>query len=699
MQKSLAVLATGRKSSLVMADQIRHIFPHDAVAVSSFCLADLSSSSNLPVKTDLALISCKRTVDVLSAFIPPSVPTIIARRTLRLDVLDKLIALTPGTKTLLVTKTEIGTEEALETIDEMGLLNISVHSFLTDDYDVCSSITTILLFDEPETIPSWASKIIDLGVREVELSSLVEIAYKLNKPLKLNIPISIQYLQEIVQRSQRLAKSIKLVEMLNRQLSVVLNNVTDCLIVIDPDCTIRFLNDAALKFIGLDQDAAVGKPLYQIVPELRKAVTISGQLSGENVLTIGNQIFHINLQTVKDSTGQNIRSIITLRKTTEVIKMEIEVRQALRTRGYVAKYTFDNIIGESPAIKEAIYAAKKLAISDLNVLIYGENGTGKELFAHSIHSASLLRDGPFIAVNCAALSPSLLESELFGYEEGAFTGARRGGKPGLIEQANGGTIFFDEIGDFPLEAQTRLLRVIQEKMIMRIGSTRLLPVNARIIAATNKNLPDMIDKGAFRQDLFYRLFVAPLRIPPLRKRKPDIPLLLRHFMRETAINDSYLDYELLDRAEQYPWPGNIRELYSLIQYASVIGEDKDSFKKAFLNRFYGFRDVLPTLPVNLLPEEMPLYMDILAIFAEAKQRDHHLGRRSLSKHLQLRYPMISEQTLRNKIAKLTKAGFLTSGRGRQGTQITSSGEGFIAKMDKIQYANGFWSQEGSAEMR
>jgi sigma-54 dependent transcriptional regulator, acetoin dehydrogenase operon transcriptional activator AcoR len=170
-------------------------------------------------------------------------------------------------------------------------------------------------------------------------------------------------------------------------------------------------------------------------------------------------------------------------------------------------------------------------------------------------------------------------------------------------------------------------------------------------------------------------------------------------MRETNINDSYLDYELLDRIEQYPWPGNIRELYSLIQYASVICEDKDSFKKTFLNRFYGFRDVLTALPVNLRHEELPLYMDILAIFAEAKQRDHHLGRRALSKHLELRYPMMSEQILRNKIAKLTKAGFVTSGRGRQGTQITSSGEVFIAKMEKIQHANGFWSQEGLAEMR
>ena len=682
MQKSLAVFAIGEKSSIFMAEQIRQIFSSDAVTVSSYCLEELKNFPAAPVEADLALISCKRSEDTLTPFIAPSVPKIIANRTLKLDVIDKLIDLPPGTKTLLVTKTKIGTDEATQTIDEIGLSNILVHSFFTDDYDICSSINTILLFDEPEQIPPWATNIIDLGVREVELSSLVEIATRLNEPLKINIPVSIHYLQEIVQRSQRLLKSIKSTEQLYRQLNVVLNNIKDCLIVVDPDNSIRFLNDAALEFIGPNSNLAIGKPLNQIIPELKEINQFSAPT--ESIIAIGNQTFHLHTQLVKDTLGQHISSIITMRNTTEVIRMENEIRQALKARGYIAKYTFDKIIGNSKSILDTIHTAKKLASSDLSVMIYGENGTGKELFAHSIHSASPRANGPFVAVNCAALSTSLLESELFGYEEGSFTGAKKGGKPGLIEQANGGTIFFDEIGDIPLDAQTRLLRVIQEKAIMRIGSTRVIPVNIRIIAATNKNLNDMIEKGEFRQDLFYRLYVAPLRVPPLRNRLDDIPQLIIYFMRENNVGD-YLSEELLMQMSKYHWPGNIRELQSVIQYASVMGEDRASFTKAIMDRINpnNSQSIQSVIPIILEPKDLPLYVDILKKFSEAKVQNIHLGRRSLYKHLELFYPSMTEQSIRNRIVKLAKAGFLDSGTGRQGTQITASGEAFIIKATKF----------------
>ncbi len=683
MQKSIAVLATGKKSSQVMAEQIRQVFSNDAIEVTPYWFDELRHNPRSPIMADLALLSCNAVREVLSPFIHPTVPLLIANRTLRLDVIDQLVELPAGCKTLLVTKTAIGTTEALETLGEIGFSHFSIHSFLTDDYDLCASITTILLFDEPEQIPAWATKVIDLGVREIELSSLVALAHELNEPLKTNIPISIQYLQEIVHRSQRMLKSAKSIDLLNRQLSVVLNNVTDCLIVVDADFIIRFLNDTAQAFLGLQSSQVIGQPLQQLIPELQEAISFEYEWQPDkSVVTIAEQAYHVDIQTLEDVEGQQISAIVTLRNVTEVLRMETEVRQALRKRGYVAQYTFDHIVGDSSTIKEVIGVAAKLAGSDLNVLIHGENGTGKELFAHSIHSDSPRASGPFIAVNCAALSPTLLESELFGYEDGAFTGAKKGGKSGLIEQADKGTLFLDEIGDITLEAQTKLLRVIQERALMRIGGGRVIPVNIRIIAATNKDLQDMVEKGQFRQDLFYRLFVAPLYIPPLRDRPEDIPALLESIMQEYHIVRNCIDSELLDCLRRYSWPGNIRELSNVIQYAGVISDSPSAFKKAVFSRIHNRRASSAVFPIDLQPEDITLYISILNVFAEAGQKKIRIGRSSLCDHLQLQHPAITEQALRSRIAKLTNAGFLESGVGRQGTRITDSGELFRRRYSK-----------------
>ncbi|HWR30093.1 MAG TPA: sigma 54-interacting transcriptional regulator [Negativicutes bacterium] len=683
MQKSIAVLATGKKSSQVMAEQIRQVFSNDAITVTPYWLDELRHNPRPPIVADLALLSCNAVKEVLSPFIHPTVPLLIANRTLRLDVIDQLLELPIGCKTLLVTKTTVGATEALETLGEIGFSQLSVHSLLIDDYAICASITTVLLFDEPEQIPKWATKVIDLGVREIELSSLVALAHKLNEPLKTNIPISIQYLQEIVHRSQRMLKSAKTVELLNRQLSVVLNNVTDCLIVVDADFIIRFLNDTAQAFLGLQSREAVGQSLQQLIPELQEIVSLEYDCSPEKrVVTLAERTYHVDLQTLNDVEGQQISAIITLRNVTEVLRMENEVRQALRKRGYVSQYTFANIVGNSSTIQEAVGVATKLSASDLNVMIHGENGTGKELFAHSIHSASPRASGPFIAVNCAALSPTLLESELFGYEDGAFTGAKKGGKSGLIEQADKGTLFLDEIGDITLEAQTKLLRVIQERALMRIGGGRIIPVNIRIIAATNKDLQDMVAKGQFRQDLFYRLFVAPLYIPPLRDHSEDIPAMLESFMQEYHIAGSYIDNELLECLRSYSWPGNIRELSNIVQYAGVISDSSSSFKKAIFNRIHSWRENSTRFPIDLQPEDLPLYISILNVFAEAGQKNLRIGRQSLCNHLRLQHPAITEQSLRSRIAKLANAGFLESGVGRQGTQITNSGELFRSQYTK-----------------
>jgi PAS domain S-box-containing protein len=258
-----------------------------------------------------------------------------------------------------------------------------------------------------------------------------------------------------------------------------------------------------------------------------------------------------------------IHDISEIRKLTK----ELEHAKSL-IRQLSAKYTFDDIIGESELIKAAIAQAMHAADTPATVLLRGESGTGKELFAHAIHNVSSRNSGSFVRVNCAAIAESLLESELFGYETGAFTGAVKGGKKGYFEEADGGTIFLDEIGDINPGVQAKLLRVLQEKEIVRVGDTKPIAINVRVIAATNANLEQRIKEGSFREDLYYRINVVPIFVPPLRGRKEDIPLLTAHFRKKLGLEFgrrvAEITPQVVDIFMNYDWPGNIRELENVV---------------------------------------------------------------------------------------------------------------------------------------
>lgn len=260
-----------------------------------------------------------------------------------------------------------------------------------------------------------------------------------------------------------------------------------------------------------------------------------------------------------------------------IVARERDFPKAEKVIGMKTSFCFDNIIGESAVIKEAIVTAKDLAFSNENILLTGESGTGKELFAQAIHSA-YKPDGPFIALNCAAFPRSLIESELFGYEQGAFTGAEKHGRPGKIEMANGGTLFLDEIGDMPVDVQAILLRVLQDKQVVRIGSVKYKPVDFRIIAATNQNLKQLIDEKRFRQDLYFRLAVLPLTIPPLREREGDIELLSRYFLEKYCLKNNLTVPEMTPEVQRMfrenQWPGNVRELENAIAYSLSMSRGK-----------------------------------------------------------------------------------------------------------------------------
>ena len=277
--------------------------------------------------------------------------------------------------------------------------------------------------------------------------------------------------------------------------------------------------------------------------------------------------------------GEKRATYVSLRLVEDIRRTEKKVRGKLQEKGLIAKYSFSDIVAEDVVMKQLIAKALRYAKVEGNVLLTGETGTGKELFVQSMHNASPRRDKPFVAVNCAALSEQLLESELFGYTEGAFTGASKGGKTGLFELAQGGTIFLDEIGEMPIRFQAKLLRVIQERVIRKIGGDEYIPVDVRIMSATNQNIPDLIEKGLFRRDLYYRINLLAIHIPPLRERREDIPLIFKRFVekKSKALNivEPMVERDAMEDLKKYSWPGNIRELRNVAERAVIFSMSKN----------------------------------------------------------------------------------------------------------------------------
>ncbi|HEW91834.1 MAG TPA: AAA family ATPase [Thermotogaceae bacterium] len=312
---------------------------------------------------------------------------------------------------------------------------------------------------------------------------------------------------------------------------------------------------------------------------------IRNQKSYEEVFSQGNEKYYVDLKSLNEG-----RKIITIRKAIELEKAERYIRKNLRAKGFVAKHTFEDIIGKSEMLKRVIIKAKSFAQSDANVILFGESGSGKELFAQSIHNASPRKGNPFVAINCATLPKDLLESELFGYVEGAFTGAKKE-KMGLFELAHKGTLFLDEIDQIPFELQGKLLRAIEEKEILKVGGSSLVPVDTRIISATNIDPEILIRNNKLRLDLYSRLSVLLLRIPPLRERREDISELLGYFIRifeqKYSVKVPKPDEEKIKKLMDYSWPGNVRELQNFVERITIL-YGTDSFEEAFCE----FEDLL-----------------------------------------------------------------------------------------------------------
>lgn len=405
-----------------------------------------------------------------------------------------------------------------------------------------------------------------------------------------------------VKEAKNLAQALRKEKEKSQLAEAILDYTLNGLVATDAQGNLIVFNSAAEKILGLQAAQVIGRPVEEALPFLGLDQILKTRLPQVGVIEQYNSLeIVINRVPLGDSEEIN-GSLATFSKVSDIQKAEQKIRLLNKQKGFTAKANFSDIVGKSKAIRGEVQKAKSYAKTNSNILICGETGVGKEIFAQSIHNFSLRQDGPFVAINCAALPENLLESELFGYEEGAFTGSRKGGKTGLFELAHQGSIFLDEIGEISPSLQARLLRVLQEKEVLRIGGERVIPIDVRIIAATNIKLEEKLS-GYFRPDLYYRLNVFQLKIPPLRERIEDAIDLFMYFLKKhyniTNHNDIISELAISVLA-CYSWPGNVRELQNVAERFALF------FKKS--GKISG--DVVRELLVTAVGEDN-LFDDLL----------------------------------------------------------------------------------------
>lgn len=369
----------------------------------------------------------------------------------------------------------------------------------------------------------------------------------------------------------------------------IINLLAERVVVVDRNGMILYINEGYCEFIGTTVEEAINRPVQDVIENSRMHIVAqTGQTELAALQSInGSEMIANRFPLFENGEIVGALGSVMFRNPEEWqmyktkiqnLVEELNYYQAKAQRDLQSKYNFNDLIGDSPAFLSVKKLAQRISGSNSSVLLIGESGTGKELFAHAIHNNSMCASGPFVAINCSSIPEHLLESELFGYEEGAFTGAKKGGKKGQFEIANGGTLFLDEIGDMPLSMQSKLLRVLQEKEIYRVGGQTSISVDVRIIAATHRDLEKMVKEGKFRQDLYYRLNVIKIEIPPLRRRKEDIIPISHFLLKKLGIkfyrNSIELSSEVAGKLRQHFWPGNIRELENVLERSINVMDGK-----------------------------------------------------------------------------------------------------------------------------
>ncbi|MEW6696355.1 MAG: sigma-54 interaction domain-containing protein [Bacillota bacterium] len=654
----------------------------EKIKVTGYTLEDDEAQK---IEGKVVLISCTSIVaDVFKKFrLDKEAHIIVARRSIDKAGIEQLLRVKPGTRATVIVGHPAASAVTIEAIRRLGISYIDLineQDFYSGDDQVDIIITPGKMNRIKSDIP-----LININILNLDVTTVVEVLMALNLYDKYQSQVSHSYTSPIIELSQDLQHALTEISNMKNQLEALVNASHDGVVLVNKELEVLAINDAACSMFKLKKGQTIGT----CYSEGAGFPCDWSHILNNNVIKHAENSLIIGVTPVCTSDIE-IGRVVTFRDVTEIQRLEQIVRKKSSERGHVAHYSFKDIVGESPEMTATKNIAAQIASTEGTILIYGESGVGKELFAQAIHRNSKRKKGPFVAINFSALPDNLVESELFGYEEGAFTGARKGGKPGFFELAHGGTIFLDEIGDANPYIQTRLLRVLQEKEVMRVGSTKVIPVDVRVIAASNKYLLDLVKNNRFREDLYYRLNVLPLSIPPLRSRGNDIKLIFEQLCKQKGVA-----FELTSQAWElllnHCWPGNIRELKNLIDYLDCTRSyneviDINDFPMHLIESVnscpipvaVNSNPAAVNVPSqseeveNLLKIEEPTKVQKIELLKKIylnQQKGINSGRRSLTNA----FPGITEARLRLVLKELAGQDLIEMNRGRKGTLLTKKG--------------------------
>lgn len=664
--KEIAVVVS-KKSNICLAENIKQdlfeVFGN-SVKINTYFLDMMDKADE--IKADAVLTLTSSVVSNVKNHVKDFNNIIAVTRTLSREAVDKINKIPKNSKILVVSDMLETTYEVVTLIYQLGIHRLDLIPYIensTNPKEFQIAITPGV----DHKVLNEIKTVIDIGNRKLDAQTFFNLFNLLNINDDIVNKNLINYMNDLVEKNTGIKKKYLTSYLLSEALKKVVKASTEGILLIDTEDEIVYCNSKAIQILGnrigngIRLYECLDKDMYELL-ESENFVQELIKIDHEDVLVNKTVLYSL------DEISGYYFSFNTVRNINEI---RTDLSSHLREKGLFARYTFDTIVYKSEIMKICIDNAKKIALTDSTVLINGETGTGKELLAQSIHNYSKRSNKPFVAVNCAALPESLLESELFGYEGGAFTGSKKEGKLGIFEQANKGTIFLDEIGDMPLSLQARLLRVIQEKQIMRIGSNKVIDIDVRIITATNKILKHEVKKGNFREDLFYRLNVLPISIPPLRERPEDILVLFQHFIGAGSI----LTPEIKQHILNYSWPGNIRELknvadyYKLMKNVNIILDCPD------------LKEYRQTQLINYsFPADRKTISAILCILLDHNNRGEGIGRNKLIMELKAIRESVSENKLEKIFRYLKENEYITREKGRGGVRLTQKGIDFYREI-------------------
>lgn len=677
------IVCISKRNSQILKNQLDNLFGD----LITFEAVAYQENFNTLIGCDLVLASGNKVANLISRFLMQKTQILIIRRTIQKKSLERLSSIPLNTKVLVVNDDQEMAEETISLLYEFGIKKVEFVPYYPGRiYN--ENIDVAVTPNEVKLVPKSIKGIINIGPRVIDSSTIFDMLNKLNLLNKRTIELVLRHMNTTIPLSPELTDVLNYNAQTKINFELTLNSLDYGIIIYNQDSRIIFCNKIILNFFSVSFYEIADKTLEEFENLLEIKDISNPKIISNKVYDLKGHLFLIDkLDFVPDS--ESSEGVIIFKEYEKIKKLESSFRFNAKGKGHVARHSFQDIIGNSRPIKKTISQAKLFSEVDSSILIQGESGTGKELIAQAIHNNSKRKEGPFIAFNCAALSDTLLESELFGYEEGAFTGAKKAGKIGLFELANKGTLFLDEIGDITLNVQAKLLRVLQEKEIIRVGGIEIIPIDIRIISATNKNLFSLVEENKFRLDLFYRINVLPLTVPSLRERNEDIQDLIDYFFKTKGVNKD-ISNEAFSILVEYNWPGNIRELENCVEYMSSIKKnkiEKDDLPEYIIQKM--IHEINTQLDEPVIKEDVfkedraeGELIYILMVLKEATIRRKKLGRAGISQELKRYSVFLTEAEVRNRLKILRDEGLIVTLIGRGGTQITDKGLNEIEKSRK-----------------